>query len=114
MSPAAAASRAARRAPCSRSRMTGRVVASSSDRQGIEGATVTAQGPDGQSHVATTSADGRWSIDGLAPGSYHVTVAAAGRASQTADEALQAGAELSFTWRLAPEAAEAPADKGED
>ena len=96
------------------SKLTGRVVASTSDNRVIVGATIIARGPDGQDRQATTLGDGTWSIEGLPPGAYHLTVAAAGRKGQTSDETLRVGEEVTFTFRLEPEVAAVEPPKDDD
>src|SRR5262249_52286434 len=63
---------------------------------------------------ATSQADGSWAVEGLAPGEYHLTVAAAGRKAQDSDETVRGGEEVTFTFRLEPEAATPPPPKEEE
>jgi TonB family protein len=90
------------------SRFSGRIVSADSDSQPIAGAAVTVRGADGVDHAAQTDADGRWSVDGLGAGTYHLTVAAAGMKAQASDEELHAGEEARLTLRLEPEAVAPP------
>ncbi len=59
-----------------------------------------------------TGPDGRWSIDDLAGGTYHVEVTAPGFKPHASDETIHFGEEASTVDRLEPEAAEAAAAKG--
>jgi TonB family protein len=81
--------------------LSGRVVAQAGERP-VAGATVVVREPAGQERTATTDADGRWRIGDLPPGTYHVTIRAAGFAAHEADESVQAGQDASAVDRLAP------------
>lgn len=66
----------------------------------IEGAMVTLEGSDGTKKVAIAGAEGVWRIDGVPAGSYTVTIAASGYASQTYDETVDPGTEATIDVRL--------------
>lgn len=70
------------------------------DEQGgtLPGANVTVTGPGGTKH-AVTGADGKFTVDGLAAGTYKVTVAMPSFASMTQDVA--AGASATFSLKIA-------------
>lgn len=74
----------------------------------IEGATVTAVGPDGKQWTATAKADGSWRIEGIPAGTYTITVAASGYGPATYEETLDPGTEAQVDLRLAREQAAAP------
>jgi TonB family protein len=95
--------------------LTGRVLAAASDRP-IGGATVTVRDAAGAERSVTTDAAGGWRVDGLAGGTYHVTIRATGRAVHEADEAVQLAEEVNSVDRLSPETLLAPpvADAGAD
>lgn len=80
--------------------LSGRVLTELGDKP-IEGATVVVQGEDGVPHRATSDADGRWRIDGLRAGRFHVTLMANGRAPHESDETLKPAEEASVVDRLA-------------
>jgi TonB family protein len=87
--------------------LTGRVLTMASDRP-IAGATVTVRDAAGTERPATTDAEGTWRVDGLAAGTYHVTIRAAGRLVHEADESVELAEEVNSVDRLAPEAAPPP------
>ncbi len=78
-----------------------------SDRP-IAGANVTVRDAAGTERSATTDADGAWRVDGLAAGTYHVTIRAVGRMLHEADESVELAEEVNSVDRLAPEAAPLP------
>src|SRR5437879_3485761 len=84
---------------------TGRLYGTVTDPSGaaVVDATVIAVTPDGQSKTATTSRSGTYEINGLAPGTYTLTVSAAGFSSYAkeavavvAGESQQANISLSI------------------
>lgn len=87
--------------------LAGRVLAAGTDAP-LAGATITVRDAAGAEQHATTGADGRWRIEGLAAGSYHVTVAATGQVPHEADQAVGPGEEASATDRLSPVGGAAP------
>jgi TonB family protein len=94
--------------------LSGRVVTLASDRP-LSGATVVVRDAAGTERTVTADAQGAWRVEGLAAGSYHVTIRAAGRAPHEADETVKPGEEASAVDRLSPEkAAAAPAPGDED
>jgi TonB family protein len=90
------------------SALSGRVVTLVGEHP-IAGATVDVRDAVGTSRTITTDAEGAWRVDGLAAGTYHVTIHAAGRAPQEADVALKPNEEAAAVDRLATEAT-APAE----
>lgn len=74
----------------------------------IEGATITVEGPDGKALTATSAADGSWTIEGLGPGAYKITVAASGYPPQTSEETIDPGTETQVDSRLQRESAPPP------
>ncbi len=80
-------------------RLVGRVLA----REGtpLAGATVTVRAADGTEQRATTSPDGRWTIEGVPAGTFHVTVAAIGYTPHESDETVGPAEEASTVDRLA-------------
>ena len=74
---------------------TGRLYGTVTDPSGaaVTNATVIAIGPDGQAKTATTSRTGSYEITGLAPGTYTLTVDAAGFASYAKDQVEVIGGE---------------------
>ena len=88
------------------SALSGRVVTLAAERP-IEGAAVEVRDATGTSRTVTTDATGAWRLDGLAAGTYHVTIRATGRVTHEADETVQPNEEATTVDRLAPEV-EAP------
>jgi TonB family protein len=88
------------------SALSGRVLTQPGDRP-IEGATVTVHDAIGGEHTVATGADGGWHVGGLPAGTFHVTIAVAGRTPHEADDTVKAGEEVSSVDRLA-RVAEAP------
>ena len=79
----------------------------------IAGATVTATGPDGTPHEATSAADGTWKLEGLPFGKYTIAVSASGFDPQSSEEELDPGTESNVDSRLArPELVAPPPSKG--
>lgn len=64
--------------------------------------------------TVTAGDDGRWIVDGLRPGTYHVEVAASGYKPHASDESVQPGQEASTVDRLEPTTTEAKGEKKED
>ncbi len=93
-------------------RLAGRVMAATGSP--IVNAVIIARGSDGAERTTTTDAGGRWLIDALPAGTYHVTVAAPGFAPHESDETIHFGEEASSTDRLASTTPEAPAAAAED
>ena len=89
------------------SALSGRVVTLAAERP-IEGAAVEVRDATGTSRTITTDATGAWRVDGLAAGTYHVTIRATGRVMHEADETVQPNEEATTVDRLTPEV-EAPA-----
>jgi TonB family protein len=75
--------------------------------QGLEtplaGATVVVTGPDGVPRTITTDADGKWSLEGLPPGSYKVHLSAPGFSPIELSDDVRVGESTEVTYRLAPE-----------
>jgi len=88
--------------------LSGRVVTLAGDRP-VAGASVVVRDAAGQERPATTAADGRWRLEGLPAGAYHVTIRATGMAPREADESVKPGEEATAIDRLAPEKAAEPA-----
>jgi TonB family protein len=82
-------------------KLSGRVV-TLAEGQGIADAAVVVRDAAGQERQASTGADGRWRIEGLSPGTIHITVTAPGRVSHEADETIQPAQETNVIDRLAP------------
>jgi TonB family protein len=97
------------------SALSGRVVTLVGNHP-LPGATVEVRDAAGTSRTVTTDADGAWRVDGLAAGTYHVTIHAAGRSPHEADETVQPDEEAATIDRLVPEvtAPAAPAVPPED
>jgi TonB family protein len=96
--------------------LSGRVVTFVGEHP-LAGALVVVRDAAGASRTATTDADGAWRLEGLAAGTYHVTVSATGRVAHDADEEVQPGEEAIAVDRLAleaPAAVAAPAAGGDD
>lgn len=88
--------------------LAGRVVTLSGERP-LAGAVIVVRDAAGRERSVTAGVDGTWRIDGVEPGTYHVTVTASGMALHEADETVQAGEVVSATDRLEPpKAAAAP------
>jgi TonB family protein len=87
--------------------LAGRVLTMASDRP-IAGASVTVRDAAGAERSTTTGGDGAWRVDGLAAGTYHVTIRAVGRMLHEADESVELAEEVNSVDRLAPEAAPLP------
>ena len=66
----------------------------------IEGATITATGPDGVPHTTTTAADGSWKLEGLPFGKTTITVTKDGFEVQSSEEQLDPGTESNVESRL--------------
>ncbi|MGO8998251.1 MAG: TonB family protein [Polyangiaceae bacterium] len=81
-------------------RLVGRVLATEGGP--IGGATVSVRAGEGPETTATTSPDGRWTIDGVPGGTYHVKVTALGFRSHESDETVRFGEEASTVDRLSP------------
>src|SRR5260370_4812991 len=81
-------------------RLRGRVLRQANEAP-IPGATVTVTDASNVSQVATTSADGSWSIADLPAGRVHVVATADGQSPLASDEDLAAGEETSLILRLA-------------
>jgi TonB family protein len=112
--PVAAKFRYLYRFPAPPSVLSGHVVSVVGDRP-LAGATVVVRDAAGVEQTALTDASGAWRIDGLAAGTYHVTVTAPGRAPHEADQPLQAGEEASTIDRLdLVKPAAPPPDAGTD
>ena len=82
-------------------RLTGRVLRQATETP-IASATVTVTDASNVAHVATTSADGSWSILDLPAGRVHVLATADGQSPLASDEELAPGEETSLVLRLAP------------
>ncbi len=93
-------------------RLSGRVLASGGGP--IAGAQITVRLVDGTEKILATGADGRWSVEGLPGGTYHVQVAAPGFRPHASDETIRFGEEATTVDRLEPEAVGAPQTKAED
>ena len=96
--------------------LSGRVVTLASDRP-IPGASVVVHDSEGRERTIATGFDGTWRLEGLPPGTYHVTVSAPAMSPHEADETLNPGQEAIATDRLAPltatpEAATSATDAG--
>jgi TonB family protein len=89
----------------------GRVLKASGERP-IAGATVVVRDAAGAEREARTDADGAWRIDGLAAGTYRITVASPGMTSHDSSAELGPGDEMSSIDRLEPESAPPLADAG--
>ncbi|MBX3261398.1 MAG: TonB family protein [Labilithrix sp.] len=86
-------------------RVSGRVTRQPNEAP-IAGATVIVRAADGAERTTTTDAEGRFRVDGLAPGKIHVRVEARGRKAEELDEDLGPGEEAELVLRL--ESAEQP------
>jgi TonB family protein len=82
--------------------LSGRVVTLAGERP-LAGATVEVRDAAGTSRTVTTDAGGAWRLEGLAAGTYHVTIHAAGRLPHEADETVKPNEEASAVDRMAPE-----------
>jgi TonB family protein len=71
------------------------------DGSPIDGATVVARDAAGAEKSGTTAADGRWQIENVPPGVYHVTIAAPGLIGHEADESVGYGEAIQSVDRLA-------------
>jgi TonB family protein len=92
--------------------LSGRVVTLSGERP-VAGATVVVRDASGNERVAATGADGSWRIEGLRPGTYHVTLTAPGMLAREADETLQPDQEAAVIDRLeAPPSSSTAAGSG--
>lgn len=79
----------------------------------LAGATVAVTASDGTARVAITKDDGSYEVEGLAAGTYTITVTAQGYAPQTSTETLDPASEAAVVVRLArPELAPPPAPPG--
>jgi TonB family protein len=97
------------------SALSGRVVTLAGEHP-LAGATVEVRDATGNVRTIATDASGAWRVDGLAAGTYHVTVQAVGRAPHEADETVQPDEEAATVDRLVPEvtAPTEPAAPAED
>jgi TonB family protein len=86
--------------------LSGRVV-TLSQGQPIAGAIVAVRDAGGHEKQAITGADGGWRLEGVPPGTAHVTVTASGMVPHEADETIKPAEEVNSIDRLA--AAAAPA-----
>jgi TonB family protein len=90
--------------------LSGRVFTLSADRP-IVGASVVVRDASGQEQSVTTDGNGAWRLEGLAAGTYHLTVSAPGMSPHEADESVTPGQDTSATDRL-ERAASPEADAG--
>jgi len=81
-------------------RLSGRVFRVSGEP--IARASIIARGADGAERTTMTDAAGRWSVDSIPAGTYHLTVAAPGFTPHESDEAVRFGEEASSNDRLTP------------
>jgi TonB family protein len=81
-------------------RLVGRVLATGGGP--IGGATVTVRAVDGATQTVSTSPDGKWSLEDLAAGTYHVKVDSLGFKSHESDETVGFGEEAATVDRLEP------------
>lgn len=72
----------------------------------LAGAEIELKTPKGETVKLTSDSNGHFSLDGVAPGSYHVKVTSPGFASVEMDEVVVAGEATEVTYRLAAEAEE--------
>ncbi len=72
----------------------------------LAGAEVVVVGPDAKESRIYTDENGKWQLDGLAPGSYRVRAVSAGFQTREATEEVIAGEVTEVTYRLAAEVAE--------
>jgi TonB family protein len=94
-------------------RLVGRVVAATG--LPIARASIIARGANGEEKTTLTDDAGRWAIQPIAPGTYHLTVAAPGFTPHESDETVRFGEEANSTDRLASTTpAPAAADQAED
>jgi TonB family protein len=84
-------------------RLVGRVTTQLRDTP-LEGATITIEGSDGSTQTTTAGPDGTWSVEGVAPGAYKITITAAGYGPESYEETLDPGTEAQVDVRLAREA----------
>jgi TonB family protein len=83
------------------SRVVGHVITSRGGKDlPLAGATVTVAPPDGPPLRATTDASGAFQFEGLAAGTYRVTIAAIGFVDQAYDQPLDVGEEAKVDVRL--------------
>jgi|HubBroStandDraft_2_1064218.scaffolds.fasta_scaffold03786_3 TonB family protein len=97
--PVAAKFRYLYRFPAPPSVLAGRVVSLAGERP-LAGATVVVRDGAGNEQMVVADAGGAWRVEGLAAGTYHVTVTAPGRAPHEADQTVEAGEEASAIDRL--------------
>ncbi len=88
--------------------LSGRVVGQPGGEP-IAGATVSVKDPAGGERTIATDATGGWRIDGLAPGTYRLSVVAPGKLAHDSSVDLKPGEEAQVVDRLAPEALAAAA-----
>ncbi|HSU39048.1 MAG TPA: TonB family protein [Polyangiaceae bacterium] len=69
----------------------------------LVGEPVTLVGPDGSARQVTTDQDGRWHVENLAPGAYHVKIAVQGFVDIDSVEEVAAGEETDVTLRIKPQ-----------
>src|SRR5262249_52370881 len=86
------------------SALSGRVVTLVGEHP-LAGATVVVTDSAQQSQTVTTDGAGAWRVEGLAAGTYPLSIPAAGRAPHEADEAVAAGEEATSVDRLASQEA---------
>lgn len=79
------------------------IVRISSVEQPLAGAEIVATGPDGAEHRTTADETGKWSIDGLPPGTYKVHVGAPGFSPLDSSEDVAVGESTELTYRLGAE-----------
>jgi TonB family protein len=94
------------------SRIVGAVQAGGKSRRPIAGATVTLRAADGTSRSAVTGVDGAYRFGELPSGTYHLTVAAAGKKTLEFDEEIEPGTERSMVFN--PPDAAIPQAQGEE
>ncbi len=71
-----------------------------SNQQPLAGAGVTATGPAGDEHQATTDAQGNWSVEGLAPAFYRIRATLDGFVPAEGTEEVAAGQVTSVVFRM--------------
>jgi TonB family protein len=93
-------------------RLTGRLLATQTGAP-LADAKIVVRAPDGSERTTTTEANGKWTVDGLPGGTYHVTATAAGFKPASFDEPLHYGEEARLVYRVDPEVAPSPAGEEE-
>ncbi len=79
--------------------LSGRVLTLAADHP-IGGATIVVKDASGAERTTTSTPDGAWRVDGLAAGTYHVTITAPGRTPHEADETVKLAEEAASVDRL--------------